>query len=99
MHQLFTSHAATLGEIPPSEVVSYTRTLRILGRDLVMNKVHGRVAYCTFAELCEQVSRLNKSCCYLNNRTKVFCSCAEYYHIYEQQNIRTSDVKVRNCVS
>lgn len=51
---LFTSHAATLSAVPPEQVAAYTKTLRILGRNLLMNKVYGRVAYCTFAELCEQ---------------------------------------------
>jgi len=54
VNDLFTSHAATLGNVAPDQVVPYSKTLRILGRNLVMNRVFGRVAFCTFAELCEQ---------------------------------------------
>jgi len=51
---LFTSYAADYAGVQPDQVVPSSKTLRILGRNLVMNKVFGRVAFCTFGELCEQ---------------------------------------------
>jgi len=54
MEDIFIEQAARLAQIPALEVKVSRRHLRILSRDLYVNKCSGRVAMFTFKELCDQ---------------------------------------------